>query len=134
MASLRFRAPATSVSAAITVVRAGGSMRCSDWGDMVPRGEIVQTARMPLMSITMPVPAMSLDRTTSVDAPLAATEDGPNLARREELGKVGGRRGRIARAMRIAQIIAGSRHNVRNSRDIHVTLVIGDVSSPPSRR
>ncbi len=37
---------------------------------------------------------------------------------REELGKVIGRQGRVARAMRTALTIAGSRHNVRTSLDI----------------
>jgi len=36
----------------------------------------------------------------------------------EELGKVIGRQGRIARAMRTALTIAGSRHNVRATLDI----------------
>lgn len=36
----------------------------------------------------------------------------------EELGKVIGRGGRIARAMRTALMIAGSRHNVRATLDI----------------
>ena len=36
----------------------------------------------------------------------------------EELGKVIGRQGRIARAMRTALMIAGSRHNLRASLDI----------------
>ncbi|HEV2109474.1 MAG TPA: KH domain-containing protein [Thermomicrobiales bacterium] len=36
----------------------------------------------------------------------------------EELGKVIGRQGRVARAMRTALTIAGSRHNVRTSLDI----------------
>lgn len=37
---------------------------------------------------------------------------------REELGTVIGRQGRVARAMRTALTIAGSRHNVRTSLDI----------------
>jgi predicted RNA-binding protein YlqC (UPF0109 family) len=36
----------------------------------------------------------------------------------EELGKVIGRQGRIARAMRTVVMVAGSRHNVRASLDI----------------
>ena len=36
----------------------------------------------------------------------------------DELGKVIGRQGRIARAMRTAVLIAGSRHNVRATLDI----------------
>lgn len=36
----------------------------------------------------------------------------------EELGKVIGRQGRVARAMRTVLTIAGSRHNVRTSLDI----------------
>ena len=36
----------------------------------------------------------------------------------EELGKVIGRQGRIARALRTALMIAGSRHNLRASLDI----------------
>lgn len=36
----------------------------------------------------------------------------------DELGKVIGRQGRIARAMRTALMIAGSRHNVRATLDI----------------
>ena len=36
----------------------------------------------------------------------------------EDLGKVIGRQGRVARAMRTALTIAGSRHNVRASLDI----------------
>lgn len=36
----------------------------------------------------------------------------------EELGKVIGRQGRVARAMRTALTVAGSRHNVRASLDI----------------
>lgn len=36
----------------------------------------------------------------------------------EELGKVIGRQGRIARAMRTTLMIAGSRHNLRASLDI----------------
>jgi predicted RNA-binding protein YlqC (UPF0109 family) len=36
----------------------------------------------------------------------------------EELGKVIGRQGRIARAMRTVVMVAGTRHNVRASLDI----------------
>lgn len=36
----------------------------------------------------------------------------------EELGKVIGRQGRIARAMRTVVMVAGSKHNVRASLDI----------------
>lgn len=36
----------------------------------------------------------------------------------QELGKVIGRQGRIARAMRTVVMVAGSRHNVRASLDI----------------
>ncbi len=65
--------------------------------------------------------------TALVDAPDAVEVDverrGPHVhlslrVPEEELGKVIGRQGRIARAMRTALMIAGSRANVRASLDI----------------
>ena len=65
--------------------------------------------------------------TNLVDEPDAVEVDaerrGPGVHLRlrvpeEDLGKVSGRQGRIARAMRTALMIAGSRNNVRASLDI----------------
>ena len=65
--------------------------------------------------------------TSLVDTPgaveVAAERRGPSVhlslrVPEEELGKVIGRQGRIARAMRTALMVAGSRHNLRVSLDI----------------
>lgn len=62
-----------------------------------------------------------VDRPEEVD--VRAEQRGPNVqislfVPEDELGKVIGRQGRIARAIRTVVMIAGSRHNVRASLDI----------------
>ncbi len=72
--------------------------------------DLVQFVASSLVDRPEDVEVLVAQRGQSVQLTLVVPED--------ELGKVIGRQGRIARAIRTVTMIAGSRHNVRASLDI----------------